>query len=70
MRMSLQWRVLGSIALLLVLTLLCGGTYLVLHARSVVRIEVHTAFHGAERSVRDTIRSNVEHTVTLRNRVP
>lgn len=64
--MSLQWRVLGSIALLLVLTLLCGGTYLVLHARSVVRIEVHTAFHGAERSVRDTIRSNVEHTVTLR----
>lgn len=64
--MSLQWRVLGSIALLLVLTLLCGGTYLVLHARAVVRVEVHTAFHGAERSVRDTIRSNVEHTVTLR----
>jgi two-component system sensor histidine kinase UhpB len=66
MPMSLQWRVLGSIALLLVLTLLCGGTYLVLHARSVVRIEVHTAFRGAERSVRDTVRSNVEHTVTLR----
>lgn len=64
--MSLQWRVLGSIALLLLLTLMCGGTYLVLHARTVVRVEVHTAFHGAERSVRDIVRSNVEHTVTLR----
>jgi two-component system sensor histidine kinase UhpB len=64
--MSLQWRVLGSIGLLLVLTLMCGGTYLVLHARSAVRTEVHTAFHGAERSVRDIVRSNVEHTVTLR----
>ena len=34
--MSLQFRVLGSIAVLLVLSLLCGGALLILHARSVV----------------------------------
>lgn len=64
--MSFQFRVLGSIALLLVLALLCGGTLLLLHARSVAELEVRTAFRGAERSIRDTLQGNVEHTVTLR----
>jgi two-component system sensor histidine kinase UhpB len=64
--MSLQFRVLGSIAVLLVLALLGGGTLLLLHAKSVAQIEVHTAFRGAERSIRDTLQGNVEHTVTLR----
>src|ERR1700744_5885328 len=64
--MSLQFRLLGSIAAMLVLALLCGGTLLVLHARSVVEIEVRTAFLGAEDSVRDTLKSDVQHTVTLR----
>lgn len=64
--MSLQFRVLGSIAALLVLALLCGGTLLSLHARSVVEIEVRTAFLGAENTVRDTLESDVQHTVTLR----
>ncbi len=64
--MSLQFRVLGSIAILLLLSLLCGGTLLILHARSVVEIEVRTAFHGAENSVRDTLQSDVQHTVTMR----
>ena len=57
--MSLQFRVLGSIAVLLVLALLGGGTLLLLHAKSVAQIEVHTAFRGAERSIRDTLQSNV-----------
>ena len=64
--MSFQFRVLGSIALLLILALLCGGTVLLLHAKSVAQLEVHTAFRGAERSIRDTLQGNVEHTVTLR----
>jgi two-component system sensor histidine kinase UhpB len=64
--MSLQFRLLGSIAALLVLTLLCGGTLLSLHARSVVAIELRAAFQGAQESVRDTLKSDVEHTVTLR----
>lgn len=64
--MSLQFRVLGSIATLLLLTLLCGGTLLSLRARSVVDIEVRTAFRGAVSSVRDTLKSDVQHTVTLR----
>jgi two-component system, NarL family, sensor histidine kinase UhpB len=64
--MSLQFRVLGSIAALLVLSLLCGGTLLSLHTRSVVELEVRTAFRGAENTVRDTLKSDVQHTVTLR----
>src|ERR1700743_2376926 len=64
--MSLQVRLLGSIAAMLVLALLFGGTLLFLHARSVVEIEVRTAFLGAENSVRDTLESDVQHTVTLR----
>lgn len=64
--MSFQFRVLGSIALLLILALLCGGTLLLLHARSVAELEVRTAFRGAEQSIRDTLQGNVEHTVTLR----
>lgn len=64
--MSLQFRLLGTIAMLLALALLCGGTFLYLHARSIAEIEVHTAFQGAEDSVRETLKSDVEHTVTLR----
>ncbi len=64
--MSLQFRVLGSIAILLLLSLLCGGALLSLHARSVVEVEVRTAFLGAENSVRDTLQSDVQHTVTMR----
>ncbi len=64
--MSLQLRVLGSIAILLVLTLLCGGALLSWHARSLVEVQVRTAFRGAENSVRDTLESDIQHTVTLR----
>lgn len=64
--MSLQTRVLGSIALLLVLALLVGSALLMLHARAQTQAEVHTAFRGAEESVRDTMKGNVARTVTLR----
>ena len=64
--MSLKFRVLGSIAALLVLSLLAGAILLSVHARNLVDLEIHTAFSGAEQSVRDTLRSDVEHTVTLR----
>ncbi|HYS46563.1 MAG TPA: histidine kinase, partial [Rhizomicrobium sp.] len=64
--MSLQFRVLGAIAAMLLLALLCGGALLVLHARSEVEIEVRTAFEGARQSVQDTLKSDIEHTVTLR----
>ena len=64
--MSLQLRIIGSIAVLLCLSLSAGAALLSLHARNVVLLEVQTAFHGAERSVRDTLQSDVEHTVTLR----
>ena len=64
--MSLQLRIIGSIAILLFLSLLAGAALLSLHAREVVLLEVQTAFRGAERSVRDTLQSDVEHTVTLR----
>ena len=64
--MSLQLRIIGSIAILLLLSLLAGAALLSLHARDIVLLEVGTAFQGAERSVRDTLQSDVEHTVTLR----
>lgn len=64
--MSLKFRVLGSIVALLVLSLLAGAILLSFHARTLVDLEVHTAFDGAQQSVRDTLRSDVEHTVTLR----
>lgn len=64
--MSLKFRVLGSIAALLVLSLLAGAALLSWHARALVDLEIHTAFSGAAQSVRDTVRSDVEHTVTLR----
>jgi two-component system sensor histidine kinase UhpB len=64
--MSLQLRLLGSIFGLLILALLSGGGLLILHARDEVNVEVTTAFHGAEHTVRDTLKSDVEHTVTLR----
>ena len=64
--MSLQFRVLGAIAAMLLLALLCGGALLSWHARSEVEIEVRTAFEGARQSVQDTLKSDVAHTVTLR----
>ncbi|MEO8300295.1 MAG: histidine kinase [Rhizomicrobium sp.] len=64
--MSLKIRVLGSIAALLILSLLAGAVLLSLHAHALVDLEVRTAFHGAAKSVGDTLRSDVQHTVTLR----
>jgi two-component system sensor histidine kinase UhpB len=64
--MSLQVRVVGAIAVLLVLSLLAGAAMLSLHAHDLVTLEVRTAFNGAVQSVGDTLRSDVEHTVTLR----
>src|SRR5215475_841078 len=64
--MSLQLRIIGSIAVLLCLSLAAGAALLSQHAQDVVLLEVRTAFEGAERSVRDTLKSDVEHTVTLR----
>jgi two-component system sensor histidine kinase UhpB len=64
--MSLQLRIIGSIAALLLLTLLAGAALLSLHARDSVAREVETAFRGAERSVGDTLKSDVQHTVTMR----
>jgi two-component system sensor histidine kinase UhpB len=64
--MSLQFRVLGSVIALLFLALAAGAILLFVHAHSVVDLEVRTAFEGSVQSVRDTLRSDVEHTVTLR----
>jgi len=64
--MSIQVRALGTIAILLVLALACGGTLLLLDVRAIAKVEVYTAFEGAKKSVRDTLQSDVEHTVTLR----
>lgn len=64
--MSLKFRVLGSIAALLVLSLLAGAALLSVHAHALIDLEVRTAFNGAAQSVRDTLRSDVQHTVTLR----
>src|SRR5215469_3590426 len=64
--MSLKVRVLGAISALLILSLLAGAVLLSVHARSLVDLEVRTAFSGAVQSVRDMLRSDVEHTVTLR----
>ena len=64
--MSIQTRVLGAIAALLALALLCGGAMLLLHAKSIVEIEVRTAFQGANMSVRETLKGDVAHTVTMR----
>ena len=64
--MSLQLRLIGTVTLLLVLALGAGAMLLSMHARSVIDLEVKTAFDGARRSVRDTLQSDVEHTVTLR----
>ncbi len=64
--MSFQTRVLGAIAGLLALALLCGAGLFFHHARAVVALEVRSAFQGAVQSVGDTLRSDVQHTVTLR----
>ncbi len=64
--MSLKFRVLGAIAALLVLSLVAGAALLSVHAHALVDLEIRTAFNGAAQSVRDTLRSDVQHTVTLR----
>ena len=64
--MSLQFRAVCCIAALLILSLLAGAAMLSLHAHDLVGLEVRTAFSGAVKSVGDTLRSDVEHTVTLR----
>jgi two-component system sensor histidine kinase UhpB len=64
--MSLKFRILGSIAALLILALCAGALLLSIHAHALVDLEVRTAFNGSVQSVRDTLRSDVEHTVTLR----
>lgn len=64
--MSLKFRLLGSIAALLILSLLAGTVLLSINAHKLVDLEVRTAFNGAAQSVRDTLRSDVQHTVTLR----
>jgi two-component system sensor histidine kinase UhpB len=64
--MSLQLRIVGSILLLLILSLAAGAVLLYWHDREVVALEVRTAFIGARESVGDTLKSDVEHTVTLR----
>jgi two-component system sensor histidine kinase UhpB len=66
MLVSLKFRILGSIAALLVLSLLAGAALLSVHAHALVDLEVRTAFNGATQTVRDTLRSDVQHTVTLR----
>jgi two-component system sensor histidine kinase UhpB len=64
--MSLQFRALSAIAILLVLSLAVGAALLSMHAQKLVALELRTAFNGAVQSVGDTLRSDVEHTVTLR----
>jgi two-component system sensor histidine kinase UhpB len=64
--MSLQLRLIGTVTLLLLLSLAVGAGLLSLHARSIVDLEVRTAFDGARHSVSNTLKSDVEHTVTLR----
>jgi two-component system sensor histidine kinase UhpB len=65
-RMSLQHRLIGTVTLLLVLALVVGAGLLSLHARAMIDLEVRSAFDGARHSVGNTLKSDVEHTVTLR----
>ena len=64
--MSLQLRLIAIVTALLMLALAAGAGLLSMNARSVIDLEVRTAFDGARHSVRDTLQSDVEHTVTLR----
>jgi two-component system sensor histidine kinase UhpB len=64
--MSLQLRLIGTVTLLLLLSLAAGAGLLSMHAKSVVDLEVRTAFDGARHAVSNTLKSDVEHTVTLR----
>src|SRR5579863_732399 len=64
--MSLQIRLIATVTALLMLALAAGAMLLSVHARTVVGLEVRTAFDGARHSVHDTLQSDVEHTVTLR----
>lgn len=64
--MSLQLRAFSIIGALLILSLAVGALLLSLHAHSLVALEVHTAFEGAHKTVSDTLRSDVNHTVTMR----
>lgn len=65
--MSFQTRIIGMMAILLVVCLMVGAVLLSLHARKIAAAEVGTAFRGSVLSVSDTLRSNVLHTITLRN---
>jgi len=65
-RMSLQHRLIGTVTLLLALALVVGAGLLSLHARAMIDLEVRSAFDGARHSVSNTLKSDVEHTVTLR----
>jgi len=53
-------------AVVLATCVLAAGALLSLHARELAAAEVGTAFRGSVLSVTDTLRSNVQHTVTLR----
>lgn len=64
--MSLQLRAFSIIGALLVISLAVGALLLSLHAHKLVALEIRTAFEGARQSVSDTLRSDVEHTVTIR----
>lgn len=64
--MSLQTRIIGMMAILLAACLVVGAVLLSLHARKIAAAEVETAFRGSVLSVTDTLRSNVQHTITLR----
>jgi two-component system sensor histidine kinase UhpB len=64
--MSLQLRLLGGIVALLFIALAAGASFLYVHDHALIEVEVRTAFNGSVQSVRDTLRSDVQHTVTLR----
>ncbi|HVW72922.1 MAG TPA: sensor histidine kinase [Rhizomicrobium sp.] len=64
--MSLQLRLIGTVTALLMLALAAGAMLLSMHARSMIDLEVRTAFDGARHAVSNTLKSDVEHTVTLR----
>lgn len=64
--LSLQTRIIAMMAVVLATCMLAGGVLLSLHARELAAAEVETAFHGSVLSVTDTLRSNVQHTITLR----
>lgn len=64
--LSLQAWIIAMMAVVLATCMLGGSALLSLHARELAAAEVETAFHGSVLSVTDTLRSNVQHTITLR----